>query len=66
MGNDETTFSFNAADGTKYTRGQSIPYGVKCEAGDVISVILDLTTSYGTVEYLRNNVSMALAFTDVK
>jgi hypothetical protein len=66
VGAEENSFSFFAADGSKFTRGVNIPYGIKCETGDVISVILDLTSSYGTVEFLRNDISMSTAFTDVK
>jgi hypothetical protein len=39
---------------------------IKSEVGDKIDLILNLTTSYGTVEYVKNDISMGIAFSGVK
>ncbi len=41
-------------------------YGVKSSTGDIVDLVLNLTTTYGTVEFIRNGLSMGIAFSGVK
>lgn len=40
-------------------------YGTAGKIGDIIEVILDLTT-FGTVSFVKNGVNMGIAFTGLK
>jgi hypothetical protein len=66
IGSDEFSCSFYCGDGYKYALNNKIDYGSKAEVGDKIDLILNLTTSYGTVEYVKNGKSMGTAFSGVK
>ena len=66
IGSDDQSVGFYCGDGAKYSRDVKIPYGVKCENGDKIDLILDLTTSYGTMEFKRNGKTFGTAFSGIK
>jgi hypothetical protein len=66
IGSDDYSNSFYCYNGNKYTKSNSIIYGTKCENGDKIDLILDLTTSYGTMEFKRNGKTFGIAYSGIK
>ncbi len=66
IGSDDYSEGFFCFDGTKQYRSYGTYYGTLCSVGDTIDLILDLATTYGTVEYIKNGLSLGTAFIVVK
>jgi hypothetical protein len=66
VGADEFSCAYYFLNGNKWTRLREVEYDTRAEVGDKIDLILNLTSSYGTVEYLKNDISMGIAFSGVK